>query len=84
MLKQSEPQPVHFQIVADAQYRELIKSALIEFIKSTNVKANAEITIANIHAKIESVTAAYTLNYPTKKITAQNSKHLVLEVITWQ
>ncbi|BAS67627.1 baseplate J/gp47 family protein [Bathymodiolus septemdierum thioautotrophic gill symbiont] len=84
MLKQSEPQPVNFEITADAQYRQLIESALSKFIKNTNGEADAQITIAKIHAQIESVTDVYTLHQPAQKITAQNSKHLVLGVITWQ
>ncbi len=83
-VKQSQPQLIDFTITADLSYQADIQTVLSDFIKSSNVNSGAQITIAQIHAQIDTITNDYTLTQPVSTIDATGDNYLKLGQITWQ
>jgi len=80
---QSPVQLVDFQISVDLSFQEDIRTVLSAFIKSTNINIHGQITVAQIHAQIDTITNDYVLTAPVITHTAENSNHLKLGLMEW-
>ena len=83
-VKQSQVQLVDFTITTDVSNQTNIQTALGGLIKDTNADMGAQITIAQIHAKIDTITNDYTLVLPVNKVKATGDNHLKIGQISWQ
>lgn len=83
-VKQAEPQLIDFTITADLSYRADIQTVLTDIIKSSNADMGAQITIAQIHAQIDTITNDYTLTQPVSTVEAADDNYLKIGAITWQ
>lgn len=83
-VKQSQSQMVDFTIITDASNQPNIQTALNELIKSTNAYIGAQITVAKIHAAIDTITNEYTLVLPDNKVESAGDNHLKIGQISWQ
>jgi hypothetical protein len=82
-VEQSQVQLVDFVIITDMAYQVDIQTVLNILIKDSNAEINAQITIAQIHAQIDTITNNYTLVSPDFKIEALNNNYLEIGLITW-
>lgn len=83
-VKQSQPQLIDFTITTDLPYQADIQTVLTALIKSSNADRGAQITIAQIHAQIDTITNDYTLTQPVSTVEATDDNYLKIGTITWQ
>lgn len=84
LVAQSPPQLVDFTLSANITDQTSIATVLDGLLKSSNYSINAEITIAQIHSIIDTITNDYTLISPVATVVAADTNYLKLGTITWQ
>lgn len=83
-VKQSLPQLIDFTITTDLSYQADIQTVLTALITSSNADIGAQISIAQIHAQIDTITNDYTLTQPVATVEADGDNYLKLGQISWQ